>query len=75
MSIKGYVSLILLLKILLSNINLRAMAKTQPVNPDRKINLLKRILVYPQVSAFSVVKTITPFFSLSGNYRARSAGF
>jgi hypothetical protein len=47
------------------------MERTEPVNPERKANILLRIWLYPNVSAFRIAKSIASFSSDRPNYYAR----
>jgi hypothetical protein len=49
------------------------MEKSEPVNPDRRVNLLVKILLYPQVTAFKIVKTLPTLSNYRNNYH--SSGF
>ena len=44
------------------------MERTEPVNPARRTNLLLKILLYPQVSAFKIVKAIPAVSIYRKNY-------
>jgi hypothetical protein len=45
---------------------------TEPVNPERKVNLLLRVWLYPNVSAFKTLKAIPTLSDYRENYRARN---
>ncbi|HZX59242.1 MAG TPA: hypothetical protein VFE54_10970 [Mucilaginibacter sp.] len=47
------------------------MEKTEPVNPERKANLLLKIWLYPNVSAFKMAKSIPAISNYRQNYHAR----
>lgn len=48
------------------------MERTEPVNPQRKTNLLLKILLYPQVSGFKIVKAIPAASNYRKNYHDRT---
>jgi len=47
---------------------------TLQIDPGRKLNLFKRILFFPNVTAFKIAKTIPSLSDYRRNYRARSFG-
>jgi len=48
------------------------MERTKPVNPARRTNLLLKILLYPQVSAFKILKAIPSVSNFRKNYHDSS---
>ena len=51
------------------------MEVTEPVNPERRVNLFVKILLYPQVTTFKVVKAIPTLSDYQKNYHARTFAF
>lgn len=51
------------------------MEVTEPVNPERRVNLLVKILLYPQVTTFKVVKAIPSLSDYRKNYHSRVLAF
>jgi hypothetical protein len=51
------------------------MERTEPINPERRASLLVKILLYPQVSAFKIMKAIPSISDYQKNYHSRSFGF
>ncbi|MGZ3749816.1 MAG: hypothetical protein ACXVA2_07195 [Mucilaginibacter sp.] len=51
------------------------MERTEPVNPERKVNLLVKILLYPQVTTFKVLIAIPGASRWRQNYHSRSVGW
>lgn len=47
------------------------MERTEPVNPERRVNLLLKIWLYPNVSAFKIAKSIPSLSNYRQNYYAR----
>jgi hypothetical protein len=47
------------------------MERTEPVNPERKVNMLLRIWLYPNVTAFKIAKAIPGISNYRQNYYAR----
>jgi hypothetical protein len=51
------------------------MEKTEPINPDRKVNLFVKILLYPQVTSFKVVKALPTQSDYRNNYHSIGLSF
>ncbi|WP_426671683.1 hypothetical protein ACPPVU_10635 [Mucilaginibacter sp. McL0603] len=51
------------------------MARTEPINPERKVSLLLKIWLYPNVSAFKIAKAIPAASNWRKNYHDRGFGF
>ncbi|MBS1530210.1 MAG: hypothetical protein JSU01_07880 [Bacteroidetes bacterium] len=46
------------------------MGRTEPINPARKVNLLLKIWLYPNVSTFKIIKSIPRISNYRQNYNA-----
>jgi hypothetical protein len=51
------------------------MERTEPVNPARKVNLLLKMWLYPNASAFKIAKAIPTLSNYRKNYHDRSFAF
>ena len=51
------------------------MERIAPVNPERRVNLFVKILLYPQVTTFKVINAIPTLSDYRKNYQSRSFGF
>jgi hypothetical protein len=51
------------------------MEKTEPINPSRKVNLFVKILLYPQVTSFKIVKALPTLSDYRNNYNSRGLSF